>query len=211
MNASKGSYYLKTGCISSALLAIWLGTTSVGAPLHLASVPDSVFPPPTGGAGDSSLPIVSPDGRFVLFASTADNLVSLGTNLIWPLVVPTPLNVFVRDRTHNSTVLVSINLAGTGGGNADSIPIGISTNGQYVLFESVASNVVAGDTNNAGDVFLRDIQAGVTRLVSASTNVGFGTLATSPLPVQHRTWSPEILTRSRMYLSATCRATRRHS
>ena len=174
MNASKGRYYLKAGCVSTALLPIWLGITLVGAPLQLASVPDSVFPPPAGGAGDSTLPIVSRDGRFVLFASTANNLASLGTNLVWPIVVPMPLNVFVRDRVHNSTVLVSVNLAGTGGGDADSIPIGISTNGQYVLFESVASNLVAGDTNIAGDVFLRDIQAGVTRLVSASTNGGFG-------------------------------------
>ena len=42
----------------------------------------------------------------------------------------------------------------------------ISADGRFVAFESVASNLVAGDTNRADDVFVRDRLAGVTRRVS---------------------------------------------
>ena len=50
------------------------------------------------------------------------------------------------------------------------MPVGLSSNAQYALFESSASDLVAGDTNNATDVFLRDLIAGTNLLVSVSTN-----------------------------------------
>ncbi len=78
------------------------------------------------------------------------------------------MNVFLRDRINSTTTLVSLNLSGTGGGNADSFPTGISTNGRYALFESSASDLVANDTNNASDVFVRDVMAGTNILVSAA-------------------------------------------
>ena len=61
-------------------------------------------------------------------------------------------------------------MAGNGGGNGDSFPTGISTNGQFALFESRASDLVAGDTNNANDIFVRDMVNGLTTLVSVNTN-----------------------------------------
>src|SRR6185437_2636522 len=64
------------------------------------------------------------------------------------------------------------NQSGTGGGNGDSFPTGISTNGQFALFESSASDLVANDTNIASDVFVRDLINGTTTLVSASMNGG---------------------------------------
>jgi Tol biopolymer transport system component len=118
-------------------------------------------------------PIISPDGRYVLFASTADNLALTSSNTPFAVQSSPKINVFLRDRTNATTVLVSINLAGTGGGNGDSIPIEISTNGQYALFESAASDLVPGDTNNASDVFVRDLVNGTNILVSISTNGGF--------------------------------------
>src|SRR5437867_2902522 len=60
---------------------------------------------------------------------------------------------------------------GVGG---DSIPWGVSTNGRYVLFESIATDLVVGDTNNASDIFVRDLAGGTTALVSVSTNGGVG-------------------------------------
>ena len=113
---------------------------------------------------------MSVDGRFVLFASTADNLVlsNNGSGMPWRM------NVFLRDRTNGTTALVSVNLAGTGGGNGDSFPTGLSTDGRYALFESSASNLVAGDTNNANDIFVRDLITGTTTLVSVSINGGIG-------------------------------------
>jgi Tol biopolymer transport system component len=126
---------------------------------------------PATGGGDSVNPIISPDGRYVLFASTANNLVA-GPNGPLAAHFPPKLNVFLRDRTNGTTTLVSADFMGLGGGNGDSAPRGISTNGQFALFESTASNLVANDTNNANDVFVRDVVNGVTTLVSVSTNGG---------------------------------------
>ncbi len=116
--------------------------------LQLVSPRDSSLPAVAGGGGLSGLPIVSPDGRYVLFASTANNLMVMSNGAPMPVTIMPSLNVFVRDRASNITTLVSVNLTGTGGGNGDSFPAGISTNGQYVLFESAASDLVANDTNN---------------------------------------------------------------
>lgn len=122
------------------------------------------------GAGDSYNAALSPEGRFVLFASTAPNLASVISNQALPFYSPIPLNVFVRDRSHARTTLVSVDFAGAGGAREDALPLGLSTNGQQVLFESAAANLVEGDENEAGDVFVRDLAQGRTVLVSANTN-----------------------------------------
>jgi Tol biopolymer transport system component len=158
----------------AALLTLIAGITvpAVGQPLQLVSVLDPSQGPPAGGSGDSWAPVISPDGRYVLFASTANNLVLAGNTNPIPALFPPSLNVFLRDRTNGITTLVSVNLSGTGGGNGDSWASAISTNGRYALFESSASDLVPGDTNNVTDVFVRDLVAGTTLLVSASTNGG---------------------------------------
>jgi Tol biopolymer transport system component len=107
----------------------------------------------------------------VLFASTAQNLVAAASNAPTSSPHPVWFNVFLRDRTNGTTTLVSVNLAGTGG-NGYSLPVTLSTNGQYALFVSSASDLVPADTNNATDVFVRDLLNGNTLLVSASTNGG---------------------------------------
>jgi Tol biopolymer transport system component len=126
-----------------------------------------------GANSDSSLAAMSPDGRFILFASAATDLVSHGT-IDAPPVLPAPLNAYLRDGVAATTRLLSVNAAGTGGGNGDSFPMGVSTNGRYALFESSATDLVANDTNKAADVFLRDLETGATLLVSAATNGAVG-------------------------------------
>jgi hypothetical protein len=135
--------------------------------VQLATVQGASFAPQAGGDGDSGLSIISQDGRYVLFASTANNLTLTNNN---HFVLPRRVNVFLRDRLANTTTLVSVNLAGTGGGNGDSFPTGISTNGQFALFESSASDLVAGDTNNTSDIFVRDMVNNLTTLVNVNTN-----------------------------------------
>jgi hypothetical protein len=120
-------------------------------------------PFPTAASGNSTAPRLSADGRFVLFSSTANDLVAGDNGYLG-------LDVFLRDRTSNTTILVSVNLNGTGGGNDHSMYSGISTNGRYVLFESAASDLVTGDTNGWTDVFVRDLWTGTNRLVSVATN-----------------------------------------
>ena len=125
---------------------------------------------PAGGGGDSGAAIVTPDGRFVVFASRAKNLLSPATNPLGPESRQAPLDVYLRDRTKGITTLVSADVSTGKGGNGDSLPLAISTNGQYVLFESAANNLVEGDTNGAADVFIRDVTGGKTLVVSANTN-----------------------------------------
>lgn len=170
--ARKSPYRINRNLCPVGILMLVLGIASVceASTFHLVSSVDPSLGPPVGGGGDSYLAVMSRDGRYVLFASAADNLVALHTNRPLPKVIPAPLNVFLRDRVQGSTVLVSVNSEASGGGNSDSWPIGVSTNGRYALFESSASNLVAGDTNNADDVFLRDLITGSTVLVSVGTN-----------------------------------------
>ena len=149
--------------------SISAASLSAATNLQLVSISEPSAGAPAGAGGDSYLPVISADGRYVLFASTADNLVLTANHTPIPVLIPASLNVYLRDRASNTTVLVSANLAGTGG-NGNSLPWGISTNGQYVLFESTASDLVANDTNNAGDVFVRDVVNGTTLLVSVSAN-----------------------------------------
>src|SRR5438270_7367747 len=92
------------------------------APLQLLSLRDSSQPAPAGGAGDSYAPILSRDGRYVLFASTANNLVTNLSGNPLPVLIPPRLNVFLKDRSNGVVALISANLVGTGGGNGDSIP-----------------------------------------------------------------------------------------
>src|SRR4051794_23952730 len=113
----------------------WLTiSSSAAANFELVSTLKRPEVPPAGGSGDSWAPIISPDGRYVLFASSANNLV-LSTNGE-PIPIPSlpRLNVFLRDRTNHTTTLVSANLSGLGGGNGDSFPADLSTNGRYALF-----------------------------------------------------------------------------
>ena len=147
-----------------------LTTRAVGQSWQLGSAIDTNQPAPPGAAGDSMLPIPSADGRYVLFASTANNLSLTSSNTPYPSLFPSRLNVYMRDRTTGAATLVSVNTNGTSGGNGDSFLVDISTNNQYVLFESTASDLVAGDSNNVSDVFVRDLVNNTTLLVSVATN-----------------------------------------
>jgi hypothetical protein len=102
---------------------------------------------------------MSTDGRFVVFSSSASNLVGGDAN--------SQADVFVRDRVAAETSLVSVSSSGVQA-NEDSLGTGISGDGRYVVFESPASNLVAGDNTGSWDVFLRDRTAGVTQRVSVS-------------------------------------------
>jgi Tol biopolymer transport system component len=146
------------------LLAMATLVPAAGA-AQLISARNPAVPLPAGGNDHSAAPSVSPDGRFVVFTSMANDLVPGGNSV-------SALNVFLRDRTGNTTALVSGNLSGTGGGNGDSVSGQASTNGQFVVFQSDASNLVPNDTNGVTDIFVRDLAAGTTTLVSVSTNGG---------------------------------------
>src|SRR5205823_2742924 len=101
-------------------------------------------------AGGSFMPSCSDDGRFVVFVSFARNLVTNDDSAPF-------LDVFVRDLANAKTMLINVNTSGIGGGNDNSGSPAISSNGQFIAFQSAASNLVSNDTNGLTDVFLRDL------------------------------------------------------
>ena len=117
----------------------------------------SVGPGGTQANGASDGAVISADGRWVAFASYASNLVMGDTNSQW--------DVFVLDRQTGTTARVSLGSGGAEGNRGSQRPA-ISADGRWVAFESEASNLVAGDTNDAADVFVHDRQTGTTTRVS---------------------------------------------
>jgi archaellum component FlaF (FlaF/FlaG flagellin family) len=125
------------------------------------------------GNGFSDWPMFTTDNRYLSFSSTASNLVSGDTNGRY--------DVFVKDLQTGTTSRVSTDSAGSEANHhSDGIPV-ISGNGRYVAFESRASNLVANDTNAANDVFVKDLQTGVTTMASSdSTGLQGDTVSSSP-------------------------------
>lgn len=100
---------------------------------------------------------ISGDGRFVAFQSESNNLAPGDAGLI--------SDIFVRDTLLGVTECVSVSSAGVHSNQASNMP-SISADGRFVAFDSVASNLVAGDTNDQRDVFVHDRLTGATELVS---------------------------------------------
>ncbi len=111
-------------------------------------------------------PVISADGRWVAFNSTAVNLAAGQRD---PDAFP---NVFLHDRQTGTTVLVS-HAAGSpavGANGASSSPPSISDDGRWIVYESAADNLVPGQAVSfALQVFLYDRETGANRLVSRST------------------------------------------
>ena len=107
--------------------------------------------------GHSNSPSISNDGQFIAFTSQASNLVPGDTNDTG--------DVFVYDRLAGTTERISVSSDGKEGddfsGNAT-----VSGNGRYIVFSSLASNLVPDDSNGVRDVFVRDREAKTTVRVS---------------------------------------------
>jgi Tol biopolymer transport system component len=109
------------------------------------------------GTGNAFKPAIAAGGRHVVFMSSSSNLVAGDTN--------GRSDVFVHDRATRVTDRVSVASDGTQGnhhspdylfGAVNATPPAISADGRYAVFNSQASNLVADDTNNKADLFLRD-------------------------------------------------------
>jgi len=105
---------------------------------------------------------ISADGRYVAFVSDATNLIPDDTN--------NAEDVFVKDRQTGATTRVSVaSQTGAQANNGSGTPA-ISGDGRFVAFYSDASNLVSGDTNGIGDIFVHDRQTGVTTRVSVDSS-----------------------------------------
>jgi Calx-beta domain/Domain of unknown function (DUF4214)/WD40-like Beta Propeller Repeat len=127
-----------------------------------------------GGNATSDSPVISADGRFVVFRSFATDLVSTPTN--------SQGNIFVRDLVAGTTTLVSVNSAGSDGGNGASGDADISADGRRIVFQSFATDLVGTPTGGVGNVFLRDLGAGTTTLISVNSSGSDGGNFFSGLP-----------------------------
>jgi Tol biopolymer transport system component len=133
----------------------------------------SIFPIQGNGASGSCASncfSVSDDGRYIAFESLASNFSSIDTDSV--------SDIYVRDRIGQATILISQTTLGSlGSGPLGSNKPAISGNGRFVIFES--SRVLeTADTNNTGDIYLRDIQSNSTTRVNtsatgAATTTGF--------------------------------------
>jgi hypothetical protein len=112
------------------------------------------------------------DGQFVCFASTACNLVEAPTNFHRSPSLEGNLNVYLRDRGMNVTMPVSVGPKGQLAQAANCLPLGVSENGRFVLFETESGELLEEDTNGVSDVYLRDVPAGKTVLVSLPAEGG---------------------------------------
>jgi flagellin-like hook-associated protein FlgL len=111
---------------------------------------------------------ISADGRYVAFYSTASNLVGVDTN--------GQRDSFIKDTVTGTTIRVSTNSMGGQASGGASTVTAISADGRYVAFRSLATNLVAGDTNGQEDSFIKDTVTGVTTRIStdSSGNQGNG-------------------------------------
>jgi len=69
-----------------------------------------------------------------------------------------------------ATWLLSVSSSGHQANSYEYDRATISADGRFVVFDSYATNLVPGDTNNQLDVFVRDRQTRLTTLVSVATN-----------------------------------------
>jgi Tol biopolymer transport system component len=147
---------MKRSALALCGIAVVLGSTSRAQVTQLVSINSSGVQ----ANNDNTDCSISADGRFVAFTSSATNLVGGDTN--------GNFDVFVRDRQNGTTERVSVSTGGMEGNGGSTSP-SISADGRYVAFFSEASNLVPGDTNSAGDIFVRDRQSGTTERVSVAT------------------------------------------
>ena len=117
--------------------------------------------------GNSDAPAIDFAGERVVFQSNV-RLVEGDTNGL--------IDVYLFDRTTAKLQVVSTTLSGEPAENSSSAP-SISADGRWVAFVSASSRLVANDTNQVADVFVRDLLTGTTDLVSQGTT---GEQATLP-------------------------------
>ena len=101
-------------------------------------------------AGSDS-PVISPDGRYIAYRSTATNIIAQDFNKA--------ADVFIYDVSNHATILVSVNTAGASTANSYSLRPVFSAEGRTLFFQSWASDLAGNDFNNGSDIFALDLTA----------------------------------------------------
>src|SRR5262245_16617521 len=111
-----------------------------------------------------SRPDISADGRYISFSTDAQ-LVPDDTNGL--------PDIYVVDRSTGTWTRASVSSTGVQGTDFDTTDghfSALSADGRHVAFDSIYSNLVAGDTNDAPDVFVHDLDTGQTTCVSVGVD-----------------------------------------
>jgi Tol biopolymer transport system component len=116
----------------------------------------------TQGDGNSGGSSISADGRYVALLSSSTNLVPGDTNGF--------SDAFVHDMLTGTTTRVSVSSSGVQGNGDAQNGTWISADGRYVAFDSIAANLVLGDTNGFNDCFVHDILTGATTRTSVDSS-----------------------------------------
>lgn len=151
----------------------------------------AAFPEPVAGYSSaptgSVTPAISANGRFIVFSSTANNLVEGDTNY--------HADVFLYDRQDKTTKRVSVTSSGdqTAGWGAALNPTdplylsnnqnknpSVSEDGRYIVFASMAENLPGGGQWK-DHIYLHDVESQETNLVSKSS-VGYAASRTCSSP-----------------------------
>ena len=97
------------------------------------------------GNAHSDYASTSDDGRWIAFSSFANNLIAGDTDAL--------ADIFLVDRQLGTISSITRQAAGVQGNNDSEMP-GISADGQIIAFVSDANNLIVGDTNSLGDIFV---------------------------------------------------------
>ena len=117
---------------------------------------------------------ISGDGRYVMFKSAANNLVSGDTNV--------EDDIFLHDRQTHQTIRVNVSSDGEQA-NGYSQNASISQDGKFIVFESGANNLIVGDNNNKDDAFIYNRETSEISLVSITYNGLQGNESSAPTGV----------------------------
>lgn len=123
----------------------------------VSKAPDGTAPDGgrTGGVS------ISGDGKYVLYYSNSHNMLGFANSGVYPD------QVFLYDVVNDTTQMIT-GVSSTEMGNKESFSSGISYDGRYIVFVSLASNLVPDDTNGVEDVFLYDRETnGIERISGA--------------------------------------------
>lgn len=149
------------GAVATGTLNIGVEAFPPGSPVErLAAVETGVTPTSISGIDADSIDL-SRDGRYIAFASAVDALVTGDDN--------GHIDIFVYDRFDAVLERVSVSTAGVQA-DGDSLRPRISADGELVVFRSEASNLVAGDSNAAADIFVHDRSTASTTRVSVASD-----------------------------------------
>jgi Tol biopolymer transport system component len=136
-----------------------VSSTVIAGPATLVSA-KSARKPSNGASSEAS---TSGTGQFVAFRSLGTNLAAARCNNGFS-------HIFIRDRGTGTITCVSVS-SNDNQGNQDSRAPAISSDGQFIAFDSAATDLAGGTCDNGfNHVFVRDRTAGTTRCVSVNSN-----------------------------------------